>query len=47
MKSSLRQARKFSIRFTVGSMFLIATMMTALVAISLQYHFGKATSKSK
>ncbi len=47
MKSSLRQARKFSIRFTVGSMFLIATMMTALVAISLQYHFGKAMSQEQ
>ncbi|EJV2651322.1 transporter substrate-binding domain-containing protein [Vibrio vulnificus] len=47
MKGSLRQARKFSIRFTVGSMFLIATMMTALVAISLQYHFGKAMSQEQ
>ncbi|HAS8179111.1 HD domain-containing phosphohydrolase [Vibrio vulnificus] len=47
MKGSLRQARKFSIRVTVGSMFLIATMMTALVAISLQYHFGKAMSQEQ
>lgn len=32
---------KFSLRFTVGGMFLLATVLTTLVAISLQYHFSK------
>ncbi|MDX2320216.1 MAG: transporter substrate-binding domain-containing protein [Moritella sp.] len=32
---------KFSLRFTVGGMFLLATILTTLVAISLQYHFSK------
>ncbi|PSW20763.1 phosphohydrolase [Photobacterium sanctipauli] len=32
---------KISLRLTVGVMFVIATILTALVAISLQYHFSK------
>ncbi|WP_418113117.1 HD domain-containing phosphohydrolase [Vibrio scophthalmi] len=41
MKSSSKKARKFSIRFTVGSMFLFATVLTAIFAISLQYYFSR------
>lgn len=41
MKSSPKKARKFSIRFTVGSMFLFATVLTAISAISLQYYFSR------
>ncbi|KII75805.1 HD domain-containing phosphohydrolase [Vibrio renipiscarius] len=41
MKSSSKKARKFSIRFTVGSMFLFATVFTAIFAISLQYYFSR------
>lgn len=33
--------KKISIRFTVGGMFLIATILTAIVAVSLQYYFSK------
>lgn len=33
--------KKISIRFTVGGMFLIATILTAVVAVSLQYYFSK------
>ncbi|GIC77901.1 HD domain-containing phosphohydrolase [Moritella sp. F3] len=32
---------KLSLRFTVGGMFLLATILTTLVAISLQYHFSQ------
>ncbi|MFT7684363.1 MAG: HD-GYP domain-containing protein (c-di-GMP phosphodiesterase class II) [Moritella dasanensis] len=32
---------KFSLRFTVGGMFLLATILTTIVAVSLQYHFSK------
>ncbi|NOH96376.1 HD domain-containing phosphohydrolase [Vibrio sp. 99-70-13A1] len=33
--------RKISLRFTVGGMFLLATILTAIVAVSLQYYFSK------
>ncbi|MGF1754207.1 transporter substrate-binding domain-containing protein [Vibrio makurazakiensis] len=33
--------KKFSIRFTVGGMFILATIITAMLAISLQYYFNK------
>ncbi len=33
--------RKVSLRVTVGGMFLLATILTALVAVSLQYYFSK------
>ncbi|WP_299690983.1 HD domain-containing phosphohydrolase [uncultured Vibrio sp.] len=33
--------KKFSLRFTVGGMFLLATVLTAVVAVSLQYYFSK------
>ena len=33
--------KTFSVRFTVGTMFVIATLITGLVAVSLQYHFSK------
>ena len=32
---------KISLRVTVGGMFLLATILTALVAVSLQYYFSK------
>ncbi|MDN3680628.1 HD domain-containing phosphohydrolase [Vibrio tapetis subsp. quintayensis] len=32
---------KISLHITVGSMFVIATILTALIAVSLQYHFSK------
>jgi len=33
--------KTFSVRFTVGTMFVFATLITGLVAVSLQYHFSK------
>jgi len=33
--------KTFSVRFTVGTMFVVATLITGLVAVSLQYHFSK------
>ncbi|MEZ9543510.1 HD domain-containing phosphohydrolase [Vibrio sp. 10N.286.48.C11] len=33
--------KKISLRFTVGGMFLLATFLTAVVAVSLQYYFSK------
>jgi len=45
MKSEPLHSRKFSIRFTVGSLFLFATAVTAFIAISLQYYFGKQMSQ--
>ena len=45
MTNSSRMARKFSIRFTVGSMFLFATVLTAMFAISLQYYFSRQMSE--
>lgn len=41
MKPSSLSRKKFSIRFTVGTMFTVATVLTAVVAISLQYYFGR------
>lgn len=32
--------KKFSIRFTVSGMFIVATIITAILAISLQYYFN-------
>ncbi|MCG9582670.1 transporter substrate-binding domain-containing protein [Vibrio tubiashii] len=45
MKDHTRQAKKFSIQFTVGTMFLCATLLTASVAIGLQYYFSKQMSE--
>lgn len=45
MIQSFTSARKFSIRFTVGSMFIFATVITAAIAISLQYYFSKQMSQ--
>ncbi|KQA24615.1 hypothetical protein AAY55_00455 [Vibrio metoecus] len=42
-----RQIKKISIKYKVGSLFLIATTLTALVAISLQFYFGKQESQEK
>ena len=33
--------KKISLRFTVGTMFILATVLTAVVAVSLQYYFSK------
>ncbi|EDP59948.1 HD domain-containing phosphohydrolase [Vibrio sp. AND4] len=38
-------SRKFSIKSTIGCMFLITATITAAFAISLQYYFGKQTSR--
>ena len=40
-----KQRKKISIRITVSGMFIIATFLTASVAIFLQYHFAKELSK--
>lgn len=45
MSSSSGSRRKYSIQVTVGGMFLFATAITALFAISLQYYFGKQMSQ--
>lgn len=45
MSKTSRESRKYSIKFTVGSLFLFATAITACVAISLQYYFGKQMSQ--
>ncbi|GAK83327.1 ABC-type amino acid transport signal transduction systems [Vibrio ponticus] len=45
MTGTLTSARKFSIRFTVGSMFIFATVLTAAIAIGLQYFFTKQMSQ--
>ncbi|WCP68398.1 transporter substrate-binding domain-containing protein [Vibrio tubiashii] len=45
MNHHKRQARKFSIQFTVGTMFIFATLFTACCAIGLQYYFGKQMSE--
>jgi len=45
MEDYTRQARKFSIQFTVGTMFLFATLFTASCAIGLQFYFGKEMSQ--
>ncbi|EGA70441.1 hypothetical protein VISI1226_00210 [Vibrio sinaloensis DSM 21326] len=37
--------QKFSIRFTVGSLFVVATVITSLFAIGLQYVFTKQMSE--
>jgi len=35
------RTKKVSLRFTVGLMFTLATILTAIIAISLQYHFSR------
>ncbi|OEF06686.1 HD domain-containing phosphohydrolase [Vibrio genomosp. F10] len=45
MKDSKRKTRKYSIRFTVGSLFILATMLTSLFTISIQYHFSREMSE--
>ncbi|OIQ26230.1 HD domain-containing phosphohydrolase [uncultured Vibrio sp.] len=40
-----RPVRKYSIRFTVGSMFVLATLLTTLFAISVQYYFSRQMSE--
>ncbi|UTZ21688.1 HD domain-containing phosphohydrolase [Vibrio campbellii] len=37
--------RKFSIKFTIGCLFLITTTITSIFAIGLQYYFGKQISQ--
>jgi HD-GYP domain-containing protein (c-di-GMP phosphodiesterase class II)/ABC-type amino acid transport substrate-binding protein len=41
-KLKLSKAKQHTIRFTVVSIFILATIVTATVAISLQYHFSKS-----
>lgn len=45
MKNTLVSARKFSIRCTVGGMFIFATIFTAVFAISMQYYFSRQMSE--
>ncbi|WP_043882996.1 HD domain-containing phosphohydrolase [Vibrio campbellii] len=45
MKTKSRTPRKLSIKFVVGSLFIFATAVTALLGISLQYYFGKQMSE--
>lgn len=40
MDKVYRAEKKFSIRLTVGGMFILATIITAIMAISLQYYFN-------
>ncbi|MGR5119837.1 HD domain-containing phosphohydrolase [Vibrio astriarenae] len=40
MIDRFRKESKYSIRFTVGVMFALATVMTAAAAVSLQYYFS-------
>ncbi|MEZ9233506.1 HD domain-containing phosphohydrolase [Vibrio amylolyticus] len=42
---SQRPPRKYSIRFTVGSMFVLTTLLTTLCAISVQYYFSRQMSE--
>lgn len=37
--------REFSIKFTIGCLFLITTTITSIFAIGLQYYFGKQISQ--
>lgn len=41
MKFEAVTSHKFSIRFTVGSLFIFATTVTALLGIGMQYYFSK------
>ncbi|YCO05092.1 HD domain-containing phosphohydrolase [Vibrio sp. VNB-15] len=47
MKMKSRTPRKFSIKFVVGSLFIFATSVTALLGISMQYYFGKQISEER
>lgn len=39
---STRKSKRFTIRFTVVGIFILATVITAAIAIGLQYYFSKA-----
>ncbi|PJC87229.1 phosphohydrolase [Vibrio sp. HA2012] len=41
MNNLTLKEKRFSIRFTVGSLFLIAATLMSVFAIALQYHFSK------
>ncbi|WP_199453874.1 HD domain-containing phosphohydrolase [Vibrio owensii] len=45
MKAKSGTPRKFSIKFTVGSLFIIATAVTASLGLGMQYYFGKQMSE--
>ncbi|MET2850416.1 HD domain-containing phosphohydrolase [Vibrio owensii] len=45
MKTKSGTPRKFSIKFTVGSLFIIATAVTASLGLGMQYYFGKQMSE--
>ncbi|MHA2780841.1 HD domain-containing phosphohydrolase [Vibrio harveyi] len=45
MKTKSGSPRKFSIKFTVGSLFIFATAVTALLGVGMQYYFGKQMSE--
>ncbi|WP_104040024.1 HD domain-containing phosphohydrolase [Vibrio hyugaensis] len=45
MKTKSGTPRKFSIKFTVGCLFISATAVTALLGIGMQFYFGKQMSE--
>ena len=45
MVYSLFKNKKYSIRFTVGSLFIIATVFTSFFAIYIQYYFSRQMSE--
>ncbi|WP_261841219.1 HD domain-containing phosphohydrolase [Aliamphritea ceti] len=45
MKNTLLSPKRFSIRFTISCIFLIVTGLTALLALSLKFHFTQAMSE--
>ncbi|WP_045498784.1 HD domain-containing phosphohydrolase [Vibrio hyugaensis] len=45
MKTKSGTPRKFSIKFTVGCLFIFATAVTALLGIGMQFYFGKQMSE--
>ncbi|EDP59949.1 HD domain-containing phosphohydrolase [Vibrio sp. AND4] len=45
MKVESCTPRKFSIKFTIGSLFVIATAVVAVLGLGMQYYFGKQMSE--
>ncbi|MBY6016805.1 transporter substrate-binding domain-containing protein [Halomonas denitrificans] len=41
----MAQGRKYSIRVTVGGLLILATLITGLVALALQFHFTKEMTR--
>ncbi|NLS12616.1 transporter substrate-binding domain-containing protein [Vibrio sp. SM6] len=47
MDKNALQPKKYSIRVTVVAMFVIATAITAMLAVSLQYYFGRQMARDQ